>query len=152
MEELKIYIDRLEDGKQLEIKESLSPNFLDIEEKEVVFKHTVDISGKAYLTKEHLILYLHAKTVVLLPCCICNEMKQYPIIIDNEYIAVTLSSIKNAIFYYGDTLRESILLEIPSFIECNSGFCPSREELKPFLKQSFVKKDSSQNFPFSQLE
>ena len=53
---LKIYIDRLGDGQTEKIEETVPPEMIDVNEKDLQFKHPVLLSGKAYLADDHLII------------------------------------------------------------------------------------------------
>jgi hypothetical protein len=151
MDSLKIYIDRLKGGQILKIDEALSPDFLEIDEKDLLFEAPVQLKGKAYLANnEHLIIHLHIETTACIPCSICNDLIQIPIIIKNIYLTKPIVEIKGALFDIIDEVRESILLQTPPFTECNHGKCPERENLKQFLKPS-QKKDTTDilHFPFA---
>jgi uncharacterized metal-binding protein YceD (DUF177 family) len=143
---MKIYIDRLKEGQTLKIDESLSPDFLDVHEKDLLFAEPVRLEGEAYLANEHLILHLNIETTARLPCAICNDPVNLRISIKNIYLTEPLAEIKRAVFEVTEEVRESILLQTPLFTECNGGKCPERENLKPFLKEDVT------NFPFADLD
>lgn len=143
--ELKIYVDRLKDGHTQKIEEELFSDFLEIAEEELSFPLPVTVKGDAYLAEDHLVLHLKAKTEAKLPCSICNEQFLFPIDID-FYHTVALDELKNPIFDYSLTLRESILLQVPPFAECNAGQCPERPTVNKYLKT-----DPHSQFPFSGL-
>lgn len=131
----KIYVDRLRFGQEVEIEGEVSPNFLDIHEKDLVFKDPVTIKGKAYLADENLVMQLALRTKCYLPCAICGELTEVPLNVENFYHIVPLSEIKGRIFDLSEVLREEILLEVPSFVECHDNACPMRDEIKRFLKK-----------------
>ena|ERR1700722_3170400 len=146
MKNLKIYIDRLKGGQTLAIDESLPPDFLDLHEKDLVFLEPIRLKGEAYLANEHLIIHLNIQTVVRLPCNICNDSVCIPLAVKNIYLTEPLAQIKSAIFDLTGEVRESILLQAPSFAECHSGKCPERANLKQFLKEDIA------HFPFADLD
>ncbi len=154
MENLKIYIDRLKGGNALKIEETLPPDFLDVDDEELVFEETVRIQGEAYLADEHLVIHLNIETSAFLPCSICNDAVSTPISLKNIYLTEPLSEIKGAIFDLGQQVRETILLQTPLFIECNGGKCPEREHIKKFLKPEEKPSDPGEitHFPFADLE
>lgn len=123
-----IYTDRLREGKTETIEITTSPDFLAIDEPELVFDKDVHVSGRAYLANDHLILHLSAKTEGKLPCKICNEMTICTIEVDNISIPISLSEVKGAIYSFEQDLREAILLETPLIAECNGGSCPMRKK------------------------
>jgi cytochrome oxidase Cu insertion factor (SCO1/SenC/PrrC family) len=73
--------------------------------------------------------------------------------IDNFYHSEPLSEIKGAIYNFKDLLRETILLEVPSFAECE-GNCPRRQEVSKYLKEpSDDQQDSEDGYqPFADLD
>jgi uncharacterized metal-binding protein YceD (DUF177 family) len=154
MEKLKIYIDRLKDGQTLKIEETLPPDFLEIQEEELVFEDPVHIRGEAYLADEHLVIHLDIETSAYLPCSICNDAVSTSIAIKNIYLTELLSEIKNSIFDLAEQARETVLLHTPLFTECNEGKCSERENIKKFLKTN--EKSSSPkeitHFPFADLK
>ena len=153
MENLKIYIDRLKGGQTLKIDETLSSNFLDIHEQDLLFEGPVRLKGEAYLANEHLIIHLNIETTATLPCSVCNDPVHIPIVIKNIYLTESLSKIKGATFDMTDEVRESILLQTPLFTECHQGKCPEREKLKKFLNaQQKQSNDDIAHFPFADLD
>lgn len=153
MEKLKIYIDRLKGGHTLKIEETLSPDFLDIGEEDLLFGAPVHLKGEAYLANEHLIIHLNIETTASLPCSICNDPILIPIVLKNIYLTEPLAGIKGAIFDITGEVRESILLQAPLFSECHHGKCPERENLKQFLKpQPRKPNDDIVHFPFADLD
>lgn len=153
MDKLKIYIDRLKNGQTLKIEEVISPDFLDIDEDDLVFKDPVHLKGEAYLSNEHLIIHLNIATAAILPCNICNAPVQIPISIKNIYLTKLLAEIKGAIYDVADEVRESILLQTPLFAECNNGNCSERKNLKNFLKRdSRASGNPNLHFPFTDLD
>lgn len=154
MENLKIYIDRLSGGQTQKIEESLSPDFLDLDEEDLVFDDPVALKGEVYIANDHLIIHLNIQTSAYLPCSICNDAVHAPISIKNLYLTRPLSEIHGAIFDLTDEVRESILLQTPLFVECNNGKCPERENIKKFLKsdQNIPEVGENSHFPFADLD
>jgi uncharacterized metal-binding protein YceD (DUF177 family) len=152
--ELKIYIDRLKDGKLEKLSASVPTAFLDTHDAELSFQDTLTLSGEAYIANDHLILRLKAKTSAYIPCTICNQPVEIPIFIDNFYHAKPLREIPSAVFDFSEELRDDILLQIPQFAECNQGHCLERENMKKYLKDepSPTAKSSHFQYPFSDLE
>ncbi len=83
MENLKIYIDRLNGAPPSKIEAVLPPDFLEIDDEELLFKDPVNVKGEAYLADEHLIINLSIETTAYLPCSICNDPVHTPIQIKN---------------------------------------------------------------------
>jgi uncharacterized metal-binding protein YceD (DUF177 family) len=153
MENLKIYIDRLKGGQTLKIDETFSPDFLDVDDEDLLFEVPVQLKGEAYLANEHLIIHLNIETAACLPCSICNDLVRIPIVIKNIYLTEPLAEIKGAIFDLTCEIRESILLQTPLFTECHNGECPERENLKQFLKSPHKEsKNDIVHFPFANLD
>jgi uncharacterized metal-binding protein YceD (DUF177 family) len=150
--DFQIFIDRLKDGQTLTIEEKCSPMFLDIHEEGLKFTSPVDIKGRAYLTSDHLILHLSIATEGSMPCLICNDFFSFPISIDEFTHAEPLADIVNHIFDFTELLRETILLEVPAFAECNQGKCPERVTLANYLKLPQNTKSSEPvHYPFNNL-
>ena len=129
---LKIFIDRLEGGKVERFNEELSTDFLDCD---ISFHESVTVKGKAYLAEDHLVIQLQVKVVASL------ELKDF-------YHTEELGNIRGAIYDMQTVLRETILLEIPSFIECH-GNCPKRNELNKYLSNNGV--EETIQYPFADL-
>ena len=150
MDNLKIYIDRLKEGQVVRIDESLPPDFLEIDEEDLIFEDPIQVKGQAYLADDHLITCLDMETVAYLPCNICNDDVKIPIAVKNATLTQPLSEIDGAIYDLADEVRESLLLQTPLFAECSEGNCPERESLKKFLGESEPKTDVI-HFPFADL-
>lgn len=156
MENLKIYIDRLKHQPQ-KIKETLSPDFLGIDEDDLVFEEPVQLNGEVYIADDHLIIHLQIETSAYLPCSICNNPVETPISIKNLYLTHLLAEIPGAIFDLTEEIRESILLQTPLFTECNNGQCAERENIKKFLSPDqripeMNGGDTHNHFPFADLD
>ena len=142
--QFKIYIDRLYDEKIEKIEETLSPDFMEVDEKDLQFPSPVKINGKAYIADQHLILHLNITTDIRIPCSICNKPVKTLIQIEQLYHTEELTQIKNQIYDYSSPLREGILLEVPSYVECE-GKCPHRGEMKKYVSEG------TKQFPFADL-
>jgi len=146
--QLKVYLDRLRGGKEELIEATLSPSFIDVIEKDLKFGHPISIKGKAYLTNDHLIIQLKVETKATLPCSICNQQIDTPVVVPKFYITEEISGIKGHVYQFINPLREALLLEVPVVAECQGG-CPQRKELEKY-KPSEGNDDSAQ-FPFADL-
>lgn len=136
MQKLQINIDRLKDGKTIEIEEVIPSELMGIQETELVFDAPIEARGQAYMASDHLIICLNVSTSASMPCKICNEMTPLPIAIERIYISVESSEFKGPEFDYSDTLRENILLEVPPTLECHKGECPERQTVKKYLMEN----------------
>ncbi|MCH9631019.1 MAG: hypothetical protein S4CHLAM37_10310 [Chlamydiia bacterium] len=151
--DLVIYIERLREGESTEIDELLSATDLELEDDLLHFMPDIKLSGSAYIAEDHLVLNLDITANASIGCNVCNADVKIPIELKNTYITKDLSDIRGGVFRYVDDLRESILLETPSFAECNDGSCPERAKIEPFLKsESSKKEDSEVYFPFDDLD
>ncbi len=151
MSSFRIFIDRLKEGQTLPIEETTPPSFLDLEEKELRFNVPVVVSGKAYLSGDHLVLNFSAATEALMPCTICNEFFSVPLRVENFTHVEPIAEIVNHIFDYTELLRETILLEIPAFAECHGGKCPERAKINEYLRKKQEKVQDPVHFPFNDL-
>jgi uncharacterized metal-binding protein YceD (DUF177 family) len=149
----KIFVDRLKDGSELVIKETVSSDFLDIQETELSFSPQVSFKGKSYLADDHLVVNLNVNATAILPCKICNEPVQVEILLSELTFTLSVNEIASSVFDFSSLLREAILLEVPPFAECQKGSCPERENVKKYFKQNNQKgKQNDHFFPFSSLE
>ena len=129
-----LYIDRLKGGKSEEIEGDFNPQELDLIDDSVRFKSSIHLQGEGYVADEELLFHFSAETEVELPCLICNEPVKYPINIKGIYKAFPIDEIKGGVCDIVPAIREEILVSLPSFVECCEGACPSRKELKQYLK------------------
>jgi len=130
----KIYIEQLREGVEKPIHQELDPSFLDVHEEDLTFIAPVKLTGVVYTADDELIFNWNIQTEALVACSICNQKVEVPILITNFYHAEPIEQIKTGIFDYKELLRETILLEVPSFAECE-GNCPRREEIARYLKE-----------------
>lgn len=147
MSVFKILIDRLKGGLTQKIEEKADPTFLGPDEAELKFCSDVWVKGEVYLSEEHLIIHLKAKTEIEMPCSVCNEMTKKELKVDNFYHAEPIEEIRGAIFDMSAPLREALLIELPRSVECNGGKCPERTIIKPYLRS-----DERTNFPFADMD
>lgn len=156
-DEFKVYVDQLRDGHEEEIDEVFPPDFIGVNEKDLIFNDPVKVQGTAYLADDSLILHFDIETQAKIACAICNAPVEVEVIINNFYHAVPLSE-TSGIFDMQDILRETIILETPQFAECNEGQCSEREKLSKYLKKSSSNDDGIEPSdddgyrPFSNLE
>lgn len=150
-EPFKILIDRLNKGETQKIDETLEPAFLALNEKELQFPEKVMVKGDAYLTDDHLIIRLKAKTAASMPCAICNEMIRIELNIEDFYHAQPVEEIPSAIFDFSEVLREGLLIGLPQYVECNKGKCPERATLAPYLKPK-AREEKTTYFPFADMD
>lgn len=153
-DEFKIYVEQLREGRERKFHEILPPDFLEMQEPDLSFKKPVVLEGVAYLAENELIIHWDVKTEALIPCSICNEPVSVPIHVQNFYYSEPLADIKTGIYYFKDLLRETILLEVPPFTECQDGQCPKRQEYAKYLKESSSPQpDQDEGYqPFADLD
>lgn len=148
-----IYIDQLRYGQERKIKESLSPDFLEVNEKDLCFKKNIEVDGVAYLAQQELIIHWNVETEALISCSICNDNVPIDINIRNFYHSEPISNIKSGIFNFKNLLRETILLEVPPFAECKEGNCPSRKEIAKYLKKPAERPEEDEGYhPFADFD
>jgi uncharacterized metal-binding protein YceD (DUF177 family) len=134
-ERFRIYVEQLHDGRETVINEVIEPGFLLISESDLIFKKDVSVQGEAYVASDDLVLHLNIKAEALIPCSICNELVRIDIAVKDFYFSEPLSEIKSGIYSFEELLRETILIEVPLFAECNEGHCTKRNELAKFMKE-----------------
>lgn len=149
----KIFVDQLRDGHVQEMHERLDPSFLDVHEEDLEFKKSVLLDGEAYSADHELILHWNISAEALVSCSICNDKVPVKIEIENFYHSEPMDEIKSAVYNFKNLLRETILLEVPPFAECQEGNCPQRREVEKYLKApSENKSDEDEGFrPFADL-
>ncbi|KIC71257.1 hypothetical protein DB44_EC00330 [Candidatus Protochlamydia amoebophila] len=153
-DQFKIFVDQLRDGHEKIIHESLFPDFIDIHETDLSFKKNIELDGVAYKADDELILNWKIRAQALMSCSICNEAVPVNIEIDNFYHSEPLAEVKGAIYNFKDLLRETILIEVPAFAECEEGNCPRRQEVSKYLKEpSEDEQDIEDGYqPFANLD
>lgn len=131
----KIYIDRLRGGTTHAVEETVSSEFVGVEDDLLRFSKPIRIKGQAYIAEEDLILHFGIEFSADMPCAICNEWTDVKVKIENLYEGISLEEIRGAVYDITDWLREEIILKIPHVAECR-GNCPNREEIKSFIKDA----------------
>lgn len=129
----KIIISHLKDGQTEKIRAEAPPSFLEVDEPELSFDKPVRVSGDAYIAGEELVLHLNAGTTAIIPCSICTRPVALEVTTQPFYHIVPLGEIKGNEYNFGEIIRENLLIEVPSFTECE-GNCPERENIKNYLK------------------
>ena len=145
-----IYVDRLGDGKEELLALSLSPSFMEIDEPDLRFSTPLAIKGKVYLAEQYLALHYEIHTSFLMRCSICNEWTLVPMDLPLSTCAIPVDELRSHLYDCSQMIREAVLLEIPSYVECG-GNCPGRAELHQFLKGARPSRDESVRFPFTDL-
>lgn len=131
---LKIYVDQLRGGKSWPLHRDLSPDFLGVNESELKFVDPIRMDGQAYLAQDDLVVQVSLTTEALVPCRICNRPFKIAISIPKLIHVEPIGSLKRGYFDISEILREAILLEVPYVAECHDGQCPTRTDLKPYLR------------------
>ncbi len=144
-----LYIDRLKGGKSEKIEGVFTPKELDLIDDSVHFKSDIQLQGEGYVAEDELLFRFSLETEVELPCLICNEPVKYPIVLKGVYKAFAIDQIKGGVCDIVPAIREEILIALPSFVECGEGACPSRKELKQYLK---AEGEGDVYHPFSDLQ
>ncbi|HEY4831693.1 MAG TPA: hypothetical protein VIH61_03940, partial [Waddliaceae bacterium] len=150
-----IYINPLKKGKVEAIDQRFSPDFLDVREEDLEFNFDVAVKGQAYVADQDLILHLDIKTRGTIPCSICNEPVDVDVELKGFYYVEPLINIKSGVFDMREPIREAVLLETPSFIECHQGKCPQRKNIEKFLSHPGEERESGEEVgdyhPFKNL-
>lgn len=151
-----IYLDRLKEGRSQKIQDEVSADFLEIDEEDLHFEEKVQIDVEAYLAEDHLVLHMSASTSATAPCTICNQPTKTILEIKNVYHTEDLKEVRSYVFNFKDILRETLLLELAHFVECNEGNCPERTSLVGFLSKNETPAEKNTThptyFPFADLE
>lgn len=132
---LKIFIERLRDGKTQSIAEDLNPSFMDVKEQDLLFEQPIHVHGEAYLAEDWLIVKLTIETQAKLYCAVCNEPFNFAIKIQEMMHEEPLENSRDAAFDLIPLVRETILLEIPFLPQCGTLKCNNRQEVEKYLKK-----------------
>jgi uncharacterized metal-binding protein YceD (DUF177 family) len=150
-----IYINPLKKGKVETLDQKFSPDFLDVREKNLEFNFDVYIKGEVYVADQDLILHLDIKTKGTIPCSICNDPVNVDVELRGFYYVEPLANIKSGVFDMRESIRQAILLETPSFVECHQGICPQRKNIEKYLSHSREARESGEEIsdyhPFKDL-
>lgn len=144
----KIYVDRLRFGKVEKINENFDSSFLNVEDEDLCFNDKVRVNGSAYIAADELVININVKTQVSMLCCVCNNAVLKNVEIESFYYVESLNNIKHMVFDFRDVLRETILLEVPHFVECDNGKCRERKEIENYCCRE---KKKHFNQPFEKL-
>ncbi len=149
----KIYVDQLRAGKVEVLDAEVSPEFLDVEEKELSFSEPVALKGEAYLAQDELIVKVSATTHAQMPCRICNESCDVEVSIKNHLQVFPVGGLKRGYIDLREMLREALLLELPLTSECRGG-CSVRGEIGDYLREELEGGDDSETgfHPFADLD
>jgi DUF177 domain-containing protein len=151
MSPLEIVADRLRDGHVEEIDCELPPAFLDLREEEVAFPAPVSVRGSVYSTGDHLIFDYDVVTRVQMPCSVCNQLVETELRVEEGQAIEEICHCLSGIWDCREVVRESILLELPPFVECEKGNCPRRAEIEPYLKKVSDSDEEQRYHPFADL-
>lgn len=129
---LTIYIDRLREGVEAPLEAVVSVNAIDLGDADTTLIQDVHVHGVAYVADQHLIVRLSLETAFEKPCKICNEKVPLHLKASDMYWMRELGEISGAIVDGNTIVREFLIAEMPSFVECNNGNCLQREEVEKF--------------------
>lgn len=147
-----IYIEQVREKSEEKIDLTLDPHFLEIDEKDLKFDHPVSLIGEVYVADKELVFHWNLETEAKIPCSICNEWTPVKVAVSNFYTSVPISEIKTGIYNFKELLRETILIEVPHFVECEGGNCPKRKEFSVYLKKSSDSSSQEEGYhPFADL-
>ncbi len=130
---MKIYIDRLRDGHIERIDGEYQQDFISVNENSLSFNAPITAKGEIYLCDDTIVVHFDASTHVTLPCIVCNDPTDVVIAVKDVYVSENISNIRSRVYDFSSELREALLLEAPSFAECNNGSCPHRDDMKKFM-------------------
>jgi len=143
---IKIFIDRLKVEGDFNETGALDSSILELDPKDAT-SSDIRYDLNAYLVDEQLIITFSASCTLMMPCKICNEFSNEKIFIEKSTQDIELSDIKKGVYDAAGLIRESILLQMPPFHECD-GNCKERSNLNKYFK----KEDSKETHnPFSSL-
>jgi hypothetical protein len=133
----RIYLDRLKPlGSAVEeFDETVPPEFIGVDDRELRFEAPVHFSGKAYLAGKNCIIQVSVETEASQPCPICGAWGRTPIQLRQVTIPVEEEHIHGGVLDLRGPLREEIVMAVPQFVECRPEGCPERAEIARYLKQ-----------------
>ncbi len=150
---LTIFIDRLQQGKEERLKATLPPDCMELDDPDLQFRAPIEVSLRAYLADNQLVLHLNIETEINLRCGICNNLTTKAFHLPSLTEVVPIASIKGNVYDCCPLLREVILLEVPHYVECR-GNCLQRAKIAHYLTGKHPDcpppKEEVQ-FPFSDL-
>lgn len=126
----KFYLVDLQDGQKRSFDHMVDPEFLDINEADVRFREPFRVAGCVYQTDGMLLVEFSAEPRVELRCRVCNEWAPTPLKVVRAVLAVEMEELDQAsgMVNLCPWIREAIVVEIPSYGECEGG-CSLREQL-----------------------
>jgi len=152
VEQLTVYIDRLNKGDSQTFDEKLDPGAFFALDDEDLKLGPCTVKGSAYLGGDYLVVQLSAQFDMQMPCNICGEKTGHKLELKNVYLTKDLDEIKKSEYPFTEDLRETLLLEVPPYLECSGGKCPKREEMSAFLKKNETSEDNNEvYYPFKDL-
>lgn len=148
---LRLFIDRIRAQEREVVDCTLDPDFMDIHEKELAFLDPVLVKGEVYLAGEEVVAALRAKTVMQMPCAICNTSIACPV--QAAWTSVEpVESYRHGVVDLREMVRENLLLEVPLVVECEEGKCPARAEVAKYLSQKQEGREETGFHPFADLQ
>jgi uncharacterized metal-binding protein YceD (DUF177 family) len=132
---LKIYVDQLRGGKEWSLNAELTPEFIGVQEAELIFTAPVFLKGKAYLAEDDLVIQVSIATKARMPCRVCNDFFDREVLVEKLVHVEPLTHLKRGFVDISPILREAVLLEIPPVAECHGGHCPRRQEIEKYLSE-----------------
>lgn len=144
---LDIFLNQIPKDKPLIIQEELSKGFLGLKEDYLSSESEIRVELKASLLDNDLIFSYRIEGTLSLPCTVCNAPVSFTIRAQENNVVENVE--KEHAFDFGPYVRDSFLLEVPPFAECQQGDggCAHRKEIKNFLK----KEKGDVQFPFKEL-
>lgn len=149
-----VLIEHLKSGKSVVIDEHFDSDVLALNDDELTFSSPIRVKGSSYLAEDLIVIQLDIDGIYHLPCSVCNRPVTIPFALKNTYITKPLSECCGGKIHFMEDLRESILLEVPSFAECNGKQCPERAQLAKHLKPHTQETSKQEDlyYPFDDLE
>ncbi len=143
-ENINIFIDRLVNEGQFSQKGELPAALLELTSSDGQAQN-IDYLVNAYITDDHLIINFDVKAKLQLPCKICNELTTFSLECLKQTHLVPLNEIKKGLFEAADLIRQTVLLNIPPYCECE-GNCPERAFVNKFLKKEAAEPETYHPF------
>lgn len=148
-----IYYDALHNGATRKIDETVSSDFIGIDEEDLAFREDVVLKGEAYLAGDDLIIVLDVSTQAILPCSICNQSVTIPLKIEKWMHVQQTAMCKSGKYNFSTPLREAIILEAPLSAECDEGNCPERQVVSKYLTSPGKATEQETGYhPFADLD
>ena len=132
-ETLTIALGQLFRGGETLLDELLQPDLFEIFEEELRFDLPIQVKGRAYVVDDNLVVHFSAKTKAKMICSVCNEWCEVPLEVEGCH-TTELAKIKGDKWDVGAFIREELLLQVPTYAECESS-CPDRKQIAKYLKR-----------------